>query len=94
MKAISFKTSARLRSPQVSMGSTQKIKALQGVSKQQIGGLDPNLWLDWKQTSMALPAVLSSFPTRKGVSPTASGALRPVMSERGVVFGGAQSLRS
>lgn len=92
MKPIKHKHSARLRNPTMSIGSTQKVKALQGVSKQQIGGLDPNLWLDWKQTTTAFPAVLSSFPARKGVSPTASGALRPVMSERGVVFGGAQSL--
>ena len=92
MKPIKHKHSARLRNPTMSIGSTQKVKALVGVSKQQIGGLDPNLWLDWKQTSTALPAVLSSFPTRKGVSPTATGGLRPVLSERGVVFGGAQSL--
>lgn len=92
MKPIKHKHSARLRNPTTSIGSTQKIKALQGVSKQQVSGLDPNLWLDWKAGATTPGAVLSSFPTRKGVSPTASGGLRPVMGERGVVFAGAQSL--
>ena len=91
MKAIKHKHSARNRNVITSIGSTNKKKALHSVSIQQLKGEQPTLWLDAQIVRTTPSTAQDVFPARVGTPPGSSGALRPVWTDRGLLFGGSQS---
>ena len=92
MKAISYKTSARQRTPQVSMGSGNRVKALRSVGSQQLMGANPVWYVDYRQTKIAEGSALDQPPQRKGPTWSVNGpANRAAWTSDGMEFAGAQS---
>lgn len=92
MRKVSHKSSARNRSPLTSIGSVRRIKQLRSASRTQLNGENMNLWLDATSLSAPLNMAVSKFPARKGNAPISAGALRPVVDQKGFMFGGAQAM--
>jgi hypothetical protein len=92
MRKINFKTSARQRQATSSFGSVSRRKALKQCSLSQVKGYNPTAWFYSKDLRTQEGTPLTSFPARVSSSGTASGAFRPAWSDKGLLFGGAQSL--
>jgi len=94
MKPINHKTSARLRKPQVSLGSDKRIKAMRRVGITQLTGTNPVWWVDYSQTQTAEGTAIDAalVPQRKAVSWAVSGpAARAAWTSEGLQYAGAQA---